>query len=147
MEEDFDHTSVYWDTETMAEGMTQLRIVASDAGNNPDSWALEDQYTSEPFPIDNSPPGVELSTYRDGDVTVIKASFADRVTPVRGASYSIDYEDHGPRLAPLDGLFDSRQEDAVFRLDSLAPGEHVISVQAWDHLDNVGVARVVVTIE
>lgn len=147
VEEDVDHTSVYWDTETMAEGMTQLRIVASDAGNNPDSWALEDQYTSEPFPIDNSPPGVELSTHRDGDVTVIKASFADRVTPVRGASYSIDYEDHGPRLAPLDGLFDSRQEDAVFRLDSLAPGEHVISVQAWDHLDNVGVARVVVTIE
>lgn len=147
VEEDVEHTSVYWDTETMPEGMTQLRIVASDAAHNPESWALEDEYISEPFPIDNSPPVVELSTRRDGDVILVEASFSDRVTPVRGASYSIDYEDHGPRLAPVDGLFDSRQENAVFRLDSLAPGEHVISVQAWDQLDNVGVARLVLTAE
>ncbi|HJP31416.1 MAG TPA: hypothetical protein QGF95_12770 [Candidatus Latescibacteria bacterium] len=147
VEEDVELSSVIWDTESMPEGMTQLRIVASDAEHNPASRALEDEYVSEPFPIDNSPPVVGLRVRQDGAVTVIEASFADQVSAVRGAGYSVDYEDHGPRLAAGDGLFDSRTEQAVFRLENLAPGEHVISVQAWDQLDNVGVARVMIDVE
>ena len=147
IEQDLELTSVYWDTETMPEGMTQLRLVASDADHNPAVGALQDEYISAPFPIDNSPPVVELSTSRAGNTTVVEASFVDRVTSVRGARYSLDYEDHGPRLAPTDGLFDSRREQAVFELEDLAAGEHVIAVQAWDQLDNVGVARIVVIIE
>ncbi|MBT6145241.1 MAG: hypothetical protein HOH74_07430, partial [Gemmatimonadetes bacterium] len=147
VEEKLKLTSVYWDTEAMPEGMTQLRIIASDAAQNPADLALRHEYTSEPFAVDNSPPVVQLAARRQDDITIVEARFIDRVTAIRGASYSIDYADHGLRLAPLDGLFDSREEDSVLRLDDLAVGEHVISVQAWDQLDNVGVARVVITVE
>ena len=147
VEEEIELTSVFWDTEAMPEGMTQLRLVASDAAHNPEAWALQDEYISEPFAIDNSPPVVELTTRKHDDITVVEARFTDRITAVHGASYSIDYADHGPRLAPLDGLFDSRQEGALFRLGDLEAGEHVVSVHAWDQLDNVGVACVVVTVD
>ena len=147
VEEEIELTSVFWDTEAMPEGMTQIRVVVSDAAHNPAAWALQHEYVSEPFAIDNSPPVVQLTTRPDGNGTMIEARFTDSISAVHGASYSIDYADRGPRLAPLDGLFDGRQEGSVFRLNDLDPGEHVVLVHAWDQLDNVGVARVIVTIE
>jgi hypothetical protein len=145
VEEDVEATTVYWDTERMPEGLTRLRLVAHDGAAN--AAPLEDEILSEPFAIDNSPPVVRLTTSRDKGVVVVRARFEDAVTPVRGASWNLDYADHGPRLAATDGLYDSRVEEALLRLDDLPPGEHVIGVQAWDDLDNVGVARVVVRID
>jgi len=147
VEENLELTSVFWDTESMPEGMTQLRLVASDAVDNPTEWALEAERISKPFPIDNSPPVVQLKTRQQDGVWFVEASLTDQVTAIHGASYSVDYADHGPRLAAQDGLFDSRMENAFFDLGDLPKGEHIISVQAWDQLDNVGVARVVVGVD
>jgi hypothetical protein len=69
------------------------------------------------------------------------------VSRLRGARFSIDYDDDTTRLAAADGLFDTGRESLRFGLPELAPGEHVISVQAWDELENLGVAQVVVEIE
>lgn len=147
VEEDIDETMAVWDTENMPEGITQLRLVASDAPHNPASWALDDDLVSEPFAIDNSPPRVTLETRRDGGVTVIEARVEDTTTAVHGVRYSLDYDDRGQQLAPADGVFDSRRETATLRLEDLAPGEHVVCVQAWDALDNVGVARLILEVE
>lgn len=147
VEEDTDKTSLVWDTETMPEGLTRLRVVASDAADNPPGQALEDELVSAPFAIDNSPPVVGLEVERAGGAVVVRVTATDRVTAVRGGRYSIDYEDRGRRLAAADGMFDGLSESASFGLDDLSPGEHVVCVQAWDALDNVGVARAVVVVE
>jgi hypothetical protein len=139
--------TLFWDTESMPEGTTQLRVVASDAPDNPLELALEDDYVSAPFPIDNTPPRVRLTASREDGGILLRAEIEDAVTAVHGARYSVDYDDAGTRLAPDDGVFDGRRESATFRAQDLEPGEHVISVQAWDALDNVGVARVLVEVE
>ena len=140
-------TTLFWDTESMPEGTTQLRVVASDAPDNPRELALEDDYVSAPFPIDNTPPRVRLTASREDGGILLRAEIEDAVTAVHGARYSVDYDDAGTRLAPDDGVFDGRREAATFRAGDLEPGEHVITVQAWDALDNVGVARVLVEVE
>lgn len=147
VEEDTDKTSLIWDTASMPEGLTQLRIVASDALDNPPSEALEDELVSAPFAIDNSPPVVAVETRREGRRIAVQVTASDRVTAVCGARYTVDYADEGQRLAAADGLFDGRTEAATFFLDDLPPGEHVLSVQVWDTLDNVGVARVIVAVD
>jgi hypothetical protein len=148
IKEDVEHTkTLVWDTERMPEGLTQLRLVASDGGANPESRALEDSFETLPFTIDNSPPVVELQLSRQDGAWILAAQLSDSVSRLRGARFSIDYDDDTTRLAAADGLFDTGRESLRFGLPELAPGEHVISVQAWDELENLGVAQVVVEIE
>ena len=147
VEDGIAQTTLFWDTESMPEGTTQLRVVASDAPDNPRELALEADYVSAPFAIDNTPPRVRLTAGREDGGILLRAEIEDAVTAVHGARYSVDYDDAGTRLAPDDGVFDGRREAATFRVLDLEPGEHVISVQAWDALDNVGVARVLVEVE
>jgi len=146
VEEDLSQTSVLWDTETMPEGLTLLRLVASDHPDNPESEALQAERISAPFAIDNSPPRVELQVQGQKELSV-EVAIRDRISPVRKAQYSVDYGDQVRQIAPLDGLFDSQEEKARFVVSGLVPGEHVIAVQAWDALDNVGTQQVVVQVK
>lgn len=145
VEQDIETSTVFWDTEPMPEGLTRLRLVASDKSANADP--LQHEWITEPFAIDNSPPVVELRTRRTKQGIWLEASLVDRVTAVRGASYSIDYADNGPRLAAEDGLFDTPQESVRHLIRNLEPGEHIITVRAWDELDNVGAAQAVIVVD
>ena len=135
-------TSVIWDTESMPEGSTLIRLVASDRPDNPDRDALESERISQPFPIDNSPPVVVLRSGGE-DGMIIEVDIEDSITPVRKAQYTIDYGERVHQIAPADGVFDSRAETAHFTLTDLPPGEHVIAVQAWDQLDNIGAQQLI----
>ncbi len=139
---DMTQTSVVWDTESMPEGATQIRLVASDRPDNPDNEALESERISRPFPIDNSPPVIVLRSGGEGGMT-IEVDIEDSITPVRKVQYTIDYGESVHQIAPLDGVFDSRVETARFTLTDLSPGEHVIAVQAWDKLDNIGAQQLI----
>ena len=44
-------------------------------------------------------------------------------------------------------MYDSRRETATLMLSDLESGEHVIAVQAWDALDNVGAQQIVLRIK
>ncbi len=138
--------TVVWDTEVMPEGITQLRLVARDTESNPGDTALEDSYITAPFTIDNTPPVVQLRLRQQGDDTMIEAQIIDGISALRGARFSLDYDDETTRLAAADGLFDTPQEQLRFTLPPLPPGEHVVSVQAWDELENVGVGQILVEI-
>ena len=46
-----------------------------------------------------------------------------------------------------DGLFDGSREALQFVLPAMPAGEHVVTVQAWDELENVGVAQILVEIQ
>ena len=145
-EEGTDKSTIIWDTENMPEGITQLRLVASDRPDNADGRALTDEWISDPFPIDNSPPRVTLQARGRGPVE-LEVVVEDAVTAVRGAQYAVDYGDRKCQIEPADGIFDRRRESARLVLADLEPGEHVISVQAWDELENVGVGQVIVQVD
>jgi hypothetical protein len=139
--------SLLWDTASMPEGWTQLKLVASDRIDNPRDEALQSERISEPFAIDNSPPHIELKTARQGDSIVVEVELNDRISTLRKAQYSIDYGDEEYRIAALDGIYDSRSEKTRFIVEGLEQGEHVIAVQAWDALGNIGAQQVVVFIK
>jgi hypothetical protein len=145
-EEGLEQSSFVWDTETMPEGLTQLRLVASDALDNPPAQALGTERLSAPFLVDNSPPELALELEgRDPLRLVLRCS--DRISPIQRAQYLVDYGDQAQQLVAEDGLFDSREERARFAVEGLAPGEHVIAAQVWDLLDNVGVVQLVVEVK
>jgi hypothetical protein len=147
VEEDLEQTSALWDTETMPEGLTLLKLVASDHPDNPDGRALESERISPPFAIDNSPPLVEIEARQEGDSLRVEVEFNDRISPVYKAQYSVDYAERDYQIEPLDSLFDSRRERARFVVAGLPPGEHVIAVQAWDERENIGAQQIIVQIK
>lgn len=146
VEEGSEKTTIIWDTENMPEGITQLRLVASDRPDNSDDQALTDDWISDPFAIDNSPPRVALKV-SGRDPIAVEMVVEDAVSAVRGAQYAVDYGDRKFQIEPADDIFDRRREEARFTLADLEPGEHVISVQAWDELENVGTAQVIVQVD
>ena len=146
VKENTPRNSLLWDTEHMPEGRTQLKLVASDRPDNPVENALQHERISDPFLLDNSPPVIELRTVGRGTPEV-EVEITDRVSEIRRAQYSIDYGETVYQIEPADGMFDSLRESARFTLENLDPGEHVIAVQAWDRLDNIGSRQVIVNLE
>ncbi len=140
-------TSLIWDTATMPEGWTQLKLIASDRADNPPDQALYSERISAPFAIDNSPPRVELTARWEGGEIVVEVELNDRISALSKVQYSVDYGDDEYRVAALDGIYDSRREKARFAVKDLLPGEHVIAVQAWDTLDNIGAQQVVIQVK
>ncbi|MCC7265169.1 MAG: hypothetical protein IT369_21900 [Candidatus Latescibacteria bacterium] len=141
-----EQSSFIWDTETMPEGLTQLRLVATDDPDNPPDQALQTEYLGAPFLIDNSPPELTVEVAQ-AEPLRLRLRCTDRISPIQRAQYTVDYGDQAHQLTPEDGLFDSREERASFAVVGLTPGEHVVAVQAWDRLDNVGVVQLVVTVK
>ena len=147
VEENIAQSSIVWDTESMPEGQTQLKLVASDRMDNPAAERLRDERESAPFAIDNSPPAVELNAQTSTDSAVVEVAISDRISAVQKAYYTIDYDEQQHPIAPLDGVFDSRGEKARFAVEGLAAGEHVIVVRAIDALDNIGVRQIVIQVK
>lgn len=147
VEENIAQTSILWDTESMPEGQTRLKLVASDRLDNPASEQRRDERESVPFAIDNSPPTIELDAQTNADGVVVEVAISDRISAVQKAYYTIDYAAEPHPIAPLDGVFDRRGEKARFVIAGLAAGEHVIVVRAIDALDNIGVGQIVVQVK
>ena len=143
VEENASQTSLVWDTETMPEGVTRMKLVASDQLGNGVGEVLRDERVSDPFLLDNSPPTMTVKIESDYPVRIL-VSIDDAISAIRRAQYTIDYGDEVFPLEALDGVFDYRREQARFTVEDLPPGEHVIALQVWDRLDNVGVRQIVV---
>jgi hypothetical protein len=69
----------------------------------------------------------------------------DSTSPLRGAETSIDGKEWKNLLSD-DGIVDSRKETFTIRLSNLEPGEHVVSLRAYDTAGNLGVGKAVLRI-
>ena len=83
---------------------------------------------------------------RGADVE-LSLDVSDRISALKKVQYSVDYGDEEYAVGAADGVYDSRDERAQCTISNLAAGEHVIAVQAWDALDNIGTQQVVVHID
>ncbi|HYJ86753.1 MAG TPA: hypothetical protein VEW46_11900 [Pyrinomonadaceae bacterium] len=122
------------DGATLADGRYIIRIVASDALDNPMGQALSGERLSEPVDIDNTPPGVRIVS--NGPLRVV-FDVADATGKIKRADFSLNGAPWIP-MFPDDGIADSGQERYSVDVPALAAGEHTVSLRVFDGSGNVG---------
>jgi hypothetical protein len=127
------------DGASLADGQYVFRVVASDDLDNPAVMALSADRISEPIDIDNTPPVLHSA----GQVQVtgdrVRAVFdvADTTGRIKRADVSIDGSPWR-EVFPDDGIADSGKERYSLDLTIAGPGEHTISLRAFDNSNNGG---------
>ncbi len=93
--------------------------------------------------IDNTPPVIKamLPDQSKGSSTRAVFEVADVTGKIKRADYSLDGAPWSP-LFPEDGIADSGHERYSVELQSLAAGEHTVSLRAFDGSGNVGTLSV-----
>ena len=134
LRENIEETSLNFDTSQLPDGNYELRLVATDAMDNPDN-PLTDAKESVEFQVDNTPPVVTFAT--EGDEVVIRVS--DKMSPVGRVEYSADAQ-KWIRITPVDGIADSPNE--TYRLKRNAVANKFVIVRAVDAFYNVATASV-----
>jgi hypothetical protein len=131
------------DGATLADGRYIIKIIASDAPDNPLGQALTGERLSEPVDIDNTPPVLRAvatpAAGTGGNRVVFEVD--DATGKIRRGDFSLDGAPWTP-LFPDDGIADSGHERYSVVLPVLAPGEHTVSLRAFDGSGNVGTLSV-----
>ena len=139
-------TSYTLDHSTLADGQYVAMLVASDILSNPPASARKDRMLSTPFWIDNTPPAVSVEhAETNGKRAVVRFSVEDTTSPLQNAQSSVG-GGHWQDINSDDGIVDSRTETFTVKTGDLAPGEHVITLRAYDMAGNVGIGKAVVEI-
>jgi len=127
------------DGASLADGRYVFRVVASDDLDNPAAYALSSDRISEPVDIDNTPPVIRQvgQVQMAGDRVHAVFDVEDATGRIKRAEVSVD---GSPWRAvfPDDGIADSSKERYSLDLNSAGPGEHTISLRAFDNSNNVG---------
>jgi hypothetical protein len=131
------------DGATLADGRYIIKIIASDAPDNPLGQALTGERLSEPVDIDNTPPVLRaVATPAAGPVgNRVVFEVDDATGKIKRGDFSLDGAPWTP-LFPDDGIADSGHERYSVVLPVLAPGEHTVSLRAFDGSGNVGTLSV-----
>lgn len=145
---DLDDKAYSWDAESFANGTYRLKVLATDAPDNPDGTATTAERMSAPFLIDNVPPRVEnlrtssrAGSTRDRTTVTVSGSAIDADSRIARIEYSVDGGDW-KQVFPDDTIFDSLQESFHFDVPNLSAGEHAITVRASDSQRNVSVGKI-----
>jgi hypothetical protein len=129
------------DGATLADGRYIIKIIASDAPDNPLGQALTGERLSEPVDIDNTPPVLRAVATPAAGVNRVVFEVDDATGKIRRGDFSLDGAPWTP-LFPDDGIADSGHERYSVDLPVLAPGEHTVSLRAFDGSGNVGTLSV-----
>jgi hypothetical protein len=145
---DLDDKAYSWDAESFSNGTYRLKLVASDAPDNPEGTAITTDRISAPFLIDNIPPVVSnlrttsrAGSMRDRTTVTVSGTAEDQDSRISKIEFSVDGGDW-KQVFPDDGIFDSLTEKFHFDAPDLPPGEHAITVRASDSQRNVSVGKI-----
>jgi hypothetical protein len=133
------------DGAALADGRYIIKVVASDAPDNPPGQKLTGERLSEPVDIDNTPPVVKAvgQPQLNRDSVHLVFSVDDVTGKVKKADASLDGGSWIP-VFPDDGIADSGHEMYTVDFSGLGPGEHTISLRSFDSSGNVGTLSVTV---
>ena len=134
LRDNVEETQMNFDTSQLPDGSYQLRLVASDAVDNPDT-PLSDAKEGVEFQVDNTPPSIAVTT--QGDDVLIRVT--DKLSTVGKVEYSADAQ-KWIRLTPADGIADSSEE--TYKLKRSAVEGKFVVVRATDAFYNVATASV-----
>jgi len=127
------------DGASLADGQYVFRVVASDNLDNPTNMALSGDRLSEPVDIDNTPPTLRSAgqVQVTGDRVHVVFDVEDSTGRIKRADISIDGSTW-KEVFPDDGIADGGKERYSLDLNVVGPGEHTISLRAFDNSNNVG---------
>lgn len=133
------------DGASLADGRYVFKVIASDAPDNPTSGALDGERVSEPVDLDSTPPAVRAvgSASVSGDRVRVNFEAEDATGRIKRADVSLD-GGTWREVFPDDGIADSQRERFSLDLAVGGPGEHTISLRAYDNSSNVGTVSVVI---
>jgi len=133
-------------SDTLPDGMYQVRVVAKDESSNPADSAMNGELESRPFLIDNTPPGITMKDEGiDKGRVRIAIETTDSTSTLNQAEVSVDTGEWRP-IFPKDGIIDSKAESFSYLSGPLSSGEHVIAFRIYDQNDNVGMSKLVVKV-
>jgi hypothetical protein len=153
LEDDMTRPEYAWNTNTVADGWYELKVVASDRRDNPADAARTGERVSDPILIDNTAPAIEnvKTALEKGDDGTARAVVTFTATDAAGrlteAAYTVDAADDWRTIASEDRLLDAPTESFRFVVEDLAPGPHRIAIRAVDEANNRGHAAVTVVVE
>ena len=133
------------DGATLADGRYLIKVLASDTPDNPLGQKLTGERISDPVDIDNTPPAIKVMQQPQGASASVRVVFMvdDATGKIKKADASLDGTAWLP-VFPEDGIADSGHESYVVEFGSLSPGEHTISLRAFDSSGNVGTLSVTI---
>ena len=143
LESSLEENSAIFDTESMADGKYVLRVTAHDSLDNPGARAESSQRTSPVFTVDNTPPSIRnlrISKIDNGTGFELSFQVQDMTSRIERVEVAVDAE-KTRRVAPVDQIQDSLQEDFRLVWDKVSPGEHTVTVQAYDQFYNLVTVR------
>lgn len=137
-------TNYQLEANTLADGKYVARLVASDEDSNPPALARRAEMTSAPFWVDNTPPEVRVLR-QTATPTGFEVQFRaeDATSPLRSAEAVLDGKEWQAVYAD-DGIVDSQVETFTVKGGRLEPGEHIVTLRAYDTAGNAGLAKAVV---
>jgi hypothetical protein len=137
-----------WDTRNVADGRYDVKVVASDAPNNPPGQEKTGSRVSETLVIDNTPPEIgDLKTRIAGHDVQIDVRAVDATSTVAGIDYCVDSAEDWQDVEPLGKIYDSPSESASFKVTGLSPGPHQVTIRSWDTHGNQAFENVQVNID
>jgi len=133
------------DGATLADGRYVIKVVASDAPDNPANQKLTGERLSEPVDVDNTPPVVKTTVQPQITRDSVRIVFTvdDAIGKLKRADASMDGAAWIP-VFPDDGIADSSHEVYTVEFPLNAAGEHTVSLRAFDSSGNVGTLSVTV---
>ena len=146
-----------FDASLLPDGGYQMKVVASDAPSHSPGESLTAFKESDRFEVDTTPPVVtNLKAGEEpgaapacaqppcGRAAVFTFDAEDLGSPIGHAEYSLD-AGQWQYIEPVGGLSDSKREHYEVHIPASAfngkPGEHLLTVRAYDRHDNVGLAK------
>jgi hypothetical protein len=144
---DLDVNRYEWDTRRVPDGRYVVRVIASDAADNPAAMALSASRSSDPVLIDNTPPAFEgLAAKVANGVVTLGGKVVDRLSAVADVEFIVDDAELWQTVLPVDLIFDSTDETVSVTIPGLAPGQHVVTVRTRDQLNNARYEALVVEV-
>jgi hypothetical protein len=131
------------ENDVLPDGRYRVKVVASDAGSNPDQTARTAERISAPFLVDGTPPLVEtLETTRARDSATARFRVRDAASVLTRAEYALDADPLKPLLSE-DRIVDSNDETFLVTVTPLDGREHLLTIRVYDAAGNVGVGKAV----
>ncbi len=129
-------SNLTWKAGAFADGLYEVRVVASDAPANSPGTEMTSEMVSKPFLVDNSVPRVSLLTIKGLAVSFTAADSASRLI---GVQVRVDEDTWRPVL-PADRILDSLTEKFSLTLPAtLEKGVHLLQIRVADESGNVAV--------
>ncbi len=130
-----------FDSSLLPDGPYRLRVVATDAPSHPAGAALTGERVSDLFQVNTATPRIAaLSATREASSLHVHATAAGLRTPIARAEYSLDAAPW-QYVEPVGRLSDALTEQYDFAVPAPA-GPHILSLRAFDRLDNAAAAQV-----